>query len=143
MIESGAGVDLEALPDELAEKSWGGSAAVAMARPASSNRFRRVRDAAWLTAEPLPGSSSIYVFSPAAVRQADFSRRSQAQRTGPRGMTVRYDENAYLKIVLIFLQAGDAEKLSQAEAAKIRVARVTRWMRADSRRELTPLGILM
>jgi len=66
-------------------------------------------------------------FSPAAVRQADFSRGSQAQRTDPRGMTVRYDENGYLKIVLIFRQAGDAEKLSQTAAAIIKLARLAGW----------------
>jgi hypothetical protein len=31
-------------------------------------------------------------------------------------MTVRYDESGYLKIVLIFLQAGGEDKLSQAGA---------------------------
>ncbi len=42
-------------------------------------------------------------------------------------MTVRYDENGYLKIVLIFRQAGDAEKLSQTAAAIIKLARLAGW----------------
>jgi hypothetical protein len=42
-------------------------------------------------------------------------------------MTVRYDENGYLKTVLIFLQAGREEKLSQARAVRIRLTRLAGW----------------
>ncbi len=48
-------------------------------------------------------------------------------------MTVRYDENGYLKIVLIFLQAGYDEKLSQAVGVKIKLAKSAGRARGGSR----------
>src|SRR5260370_35968457 len=87
MIESGAGADLAALREELAEKSWGGSAAVAMARPASSNRFRRVRDPVSPSAGSLPGSFYTYVCLLRPVSKRIFfqeSRPNQPSRDGCR-----------------------------------------------------------
>src|SRR5579864_5169923 len=113
MTEPAGSADLVASRKSSADETGEGNAAVATAKPAHSKRLRRDRDAGRFAAGCLPRPSSIWVLS-CGLCEGKFLDDGQTQRTGPRGKTVRYDRKAYLKIVLIFLQAGRAEKVSQA-----------------------------